>query len=91
MEAVQIDNIAIFNAAKLEARTEKRKLYMMEYSKKNYETKLKSVKVTCATCSKDYVITNKWKHENTKFHIFFKELLEARAREKPKEEELEKI
>jgi hypothetical protein len=63
-----------------EEQAEKRRLYMIEYSKKNYQAKLKSVKVKCATCGKDYVITNKWKHENTKFHVFFKELLEAREK-----------
>jgi hypothetical protein len=69
-----------------EARAEERKKYMSEYCKKNYETKLKNTKVMCEVCEKEYVISNKWKHNSSKFHIFFQELIKSRGL-KPKESE----
>ena len=72
------------------AKAESRRRYMLEYNKKHYESKLKCVKVKCDICEKHYVITNKWKHNSSKFHIFFKELIELRGLN-PVESKLETI
>lgn len=69
-----------------EARADARKQYMSDYCKKNYETKLKNTKIKCEVCEKEYLISNKWKHNSSKFHKFFKELIESRGL-KPKESE----
>lgn len=66
---------------------EARKNYMLGYNKKNYENKLKTARSKCEICDKEYNTTNRWKHNNTKFHIFFKELIELRGL-KPKEADL---
>jgi hypothetical protein len=71
----QIESQNIYNVAK----AEERRKYIKEYNRKNYESKLKNTKQKCEICQKDYNITNKWKHNSSKFHIFFKELIETRG------------
>jgi len=61
------------------SKVEARRQYLAEYSRKNYATKLKHTRQKCPICEKDYSITNKWKHNSSKFHRFFKELIENRG------------
>ena len=60
-------------------RKEQRRLYMTVFNRENYEKKLKNNKVICTVCEKTYHTTNRWKHNNSKFHNFFKELIEVRG------------
>lgn len=67
------------------SKVEARKQYLADYHRRNYASKLKHTRQKCEICEKSYNITNKWKHNSSKFHTFFKELIEARGL-KPKEE-----